>query len=120
MKSKWKRQSGVEIATDRAIPVALLVNELITNAAKYAYPTGHCRAWVQVSRSSDGTTIVSVRDEGVGLPPDFDLKSGKRLGMRLINAFTAQLKATLDIKRREPGTEFVLSVPPVAKLSEIR
>ena len=107
--------TGIEIATDRAITIALLVNELITNAAKYAYPTGHCHAWVQVSRSSDGTTFVSVRDEGVGLPPDFDLKSAKRLGMRLINAFTAQLKATLVIERREPGTEFILSVPLATK-----
>ena len=107
--------AGIEIATDRAIPVALLVNELITNTAKYAYPGGHCRAWVRISRSSDDIIIVSVRDEGIGLPPDFDIKSGKRLGMRLINAFTTQLKATLDIKRHTPGTEFVLSVPPVAK-----
>jgi len=106
--------SGIGIATDRAIPVALLVNELITNTAKYAYPGGHCRAWVRISRNSDDITIVSVRDEGIGLPPDFDIKSGKRLGMRLINAFTTQLKATLDIKRRAPGTEFTLSVPPVA------
>ena len=92
--------SGIEIATDRAIPVALLVNELITNAAKYAYPAGHCRAWVRVSRASDGVIIVSVRDEGIGLPADFDLKLGKRLGMRLINAFTTQLNATLTIERR--------------------
>ena len=101
---------GIEIATDRAIPVALLVNELITNAAKYAYPTGSCRAWVTIARADDTTTI-SVRDEGVGLPAGFDIRSGQRLGMRLVNAFTAQLAAKLDVKRREPGTEFVLSVP---------
>lgn len=107
--------TGIEIATDRAIPVALLVNELITNAAKYAYPSGHCRAWVRVVRGADDTTVVSVRDEGVGLPPDFDIKSGQRLGMRLINAFTAQLMANLDVKRRAPGTEFVLSVPAIPR-----
>lgn len=102
---------GIEIATDRAIPVALLVNELITNAAKYAYPSGICRAWVTVARGADHATIVSVRDEGVGLPPDFNIKSGQRLGMKLVNAFTTQLTATLDVKRRAPGTEFVLLVP---------
>lgn len=103
----------IEIATDRAIPIALLVNELVTNAAKYAYPAGNCRAWVKVTSDKDAAIVVSVRDEGIGLPPDFDLKSGRRLGMRLINAFTAQLAATLDVKRRKPGTEFVLSVPVV-------
>jgi two-component sensor histidine kinase len=102
---------GIEIATDRAIPVALLVNELITNAAKYAYPSGTCRAWLSVARGADHTIVVSVRDEGVGLPPDFDIKSGPRLGMKLVNAFTTQLRATLDVKRHSPGTEFVLSVP---------
>lgn len=101
---------AIEIATDRAIPVALLVNELITNAAKYAYPDGNCRAWVTLTRKDDAT-LVSVRDEGVGLPPDFDVKSGKRLGMRLVNAFSSQLQADLQVKRRTPGTEFVLAIP---------
>jgi len=103
--------SGIEISTDRAIPVALLVNELITNAVKYAYPSGGCSVWVQVARGENETTSVSVRDEGVGLPPGFDLKSGQRLGMRLVNAFITQLSATLEVQRRQPGTEFVLSIP---------
>ena len=105
---------GLEFPTDRAIPVALLVNELITNAAKYAYPSGNCHAWVAVGRDANHTTRVSVRDEGVGLPADFDLKAGKRLGMRLIKAFTTQLAGELEIKRRTPGSEFVLTVPPAA------
>ena len=66
---------------------------------------------MKVSRIEDDAIIISVRDEGAGLPPDFDIKSGKRLGMRLINAFTAQLTAKLDVKRHAPGTEFILSVP---------
>jgi len=111
--------SGLDIATDQAIHVALLANELITNAAKYAYPSGHCRAWVRVWRDS-GNTMISVRDEGIGLPADFDIKSGKRLGMRLINSFTTQLKATLEIKRHTPGTEFIVAVPAVAKVAAIR
>jgi two-component sensor histidine kinase len=104
-------ESGIEISTDRAIPVALLVNELITNAVKYAYPSGNCAVWVQVAKGDSETTSVSVRDEGVGLPPGFDIKSGQRLGMRLVNAFITQLSATLAVQRRDPGTEFVLSIP---------
>lgn len=81
---------GIVLSTDRAITVALLINELITNIAKYAYPSGHCRAWVNVSR--DGETItLSVRDEGVGLPPDVDETTSKGLGMRLVGAFAKQL-----------------------------
>jgi two-component sensor histidine kinase len=44
---------GVEIRTDRAIPAALLVNELVTNSAKYAYPAGNCRVWITLSRAQE-------------------------------------------------------------------
>jgi two-component sensor histidine kinase len=101
---------GLEIATDTAIPVALLVNELITNSTKYAYPGGACQVWVAVTRSEGETITISVRDEGIGLPADFDLKSGKRLGMRLVNALSEQVQAHLQVHRREPGTEFLFRI----------
>jgi two-component sensor histidine kinase len=104
-------QEGIVVHTDRAIPAVLLVNELITNAAKYAYPAGNCRVWVTLSRGPADNLIISVRDEGVGLPPSFDLKSGRRLGMRLVGAFTRQLEGDLQVSRRQPGTEFVLTMP---------
>ncbi len=106
-------QQGIEIRTDRAIPAVLLVNELITNVAKYAYPAGNCRVWVTLSRAPKDAVILSVRDEGVGLPPAFDIKSVKRLGMRLVDAFSKQLQADLQVIRRDPGTEFVLTLPRI-------
>jgi two-component sensor histidine kinase len=75
-------EQGVVVRTDRAVPAILLVNELITNAAKYAYPGQPCTVWVKLSREAEESVVISVRDEGAGLPPQFDLKSG-RLGMRL-------------------------------------
>ena len=105
----------IHCATDTAIPVALLVNELITNSAKYAYPDGGCEVWLDVSRSDDAISI-SVRDRGIGLPPEFDLNSGKRLGMRLVSALSSQVHADLQVRRHTPGTEFLLSIPaPPAK-----
>ena len=103
----------IHCATDTAIPVALLVNELITNSAKYAYPDGGCEVWLDVSRSGDAISI-SVRDRGIGLPPEFDLNSGKRLGMRLVSALSSQVHADLQVRRHTPGTEFLLSIsaPP--------
>jgi two-component sensor histidine kinase len=101
---------GVVIRTDRAIPAVLLVNELITNAAKYAYPDRECRVWVTLSRDSENAVSISVRDEGTGLPAQFDLRSG-RLGMRLVNSFAQQLQGELCVLRKDPGTEFVLSFP---------
>jgi len=107
--------TGLHCATDTAIPIALLVNELITNGAKYAYPDGGCEVWLDIARSGDNISI-SVRDRGVGLPEGFDVHSGKRLGMRLVTALSAQVHADLQVRRLTPGTEFLLTIPlPAAK-----
>lgn len=101
----------IEAAPDQAIPVALFVNELITNSAKYGHPDGKCEIWIEVVRG-DGKISVSVRDKGIGLPANFDPASRKGLGMRLVNAFTAQLGGSLEIRRHDPGVEFVLTFQP--------
>ena len=101
---------GVVIPTDRAVPAVLLVNELITNAAKHAHRGQDCKIWVTLSLAAGDAAVISVRDEGVGLPPEFDQKAG-RLGMRLVRAFTQQLRGDLEVSRKEPGTEFVLRFP---------
>jgi two-component sensor histidine kinase len=103
-------EGGIEIPLDQAIPAALFVNELITNSAKYAHPNSKCEVWVGVTQS-DSKVSVSVRDEGMGLPPNFEATSRKGLGMRLINAFTAQLVGNLEVRRHDPGVEFVLTFP---------
>jgi len=103
-------EEAVVIRTDRAVPAVLVVNELITNASKYAYPERGCRIWVTLSRSSERSVAISVRDEGIGLPPQFDLQSG-RLGMRLVTSFAQQLQGELQVLRKNPGAEFVLNFP---------
>ena len=104
-------QHDIMIATDRAIPIALMVNELITNAAKHAYKgqTGF-NIWVGLKQL--GNTIqVSIRDEGIGLPADFDLLKTKGLGMLLLRAFQQQLEATAAVNPKAKGTEFVVTIP---------
>ena len=94
--------------TDRAIGVALVVTELVANAAKHAYPNGtRGQIWVHLMHAGGGIARVSVRDEGVGLPVDFETKR-TGLGMRLTSALVKQTGAKLRIERRAPGTEFVL------------
>jgi two-component sensor histidine kinase len=105
-----RAESGIEIPIDQAIPVALLVNELITNSAKYGYPNSTCEAWIEVAQT-DSKVSVSVRDQGLGLSPDFEATSRKGLGMRLINAFAGQLGGSLEIRRHNPGVEFILVFP---------
>ena len=104
-------ESGISFDPERAIHVALIVNELVTNACKYAYAdTSGAQVWVRGWR--DGKSVcVSVRDEGVGLPPDFDLAAGKGLGMRIVAALSSQLGATFKALNAPRGAEFVLVVP---------
>jgi two-component sensor histidine kinase len=98
------------MSTDRAIRVALLVTELVSNAAKHAYPDGkQGRIQVSVTRGDGETACICVRDEGVGLPPAFDLESrGRGLGMRLAKALAQQSEARITVKRLANGTEFVI------------
>jgi two-component sensor histidine kinase len=103
---------GIFVRTDWAISIALIVNELITNAAKYAYKDkARGTIWIVVDRVGQDAFSISVRDEGIGLPADFDLHKAKRLGMRIVTAFAKQVNATLEVRSRSPGTEFVLSIP---------
>jgi two-component sensor histidine kinase len=102
---------GIEIATDRAISSALIVNELVANACKYAYPNGTGDIWVAISRLGESGFFISVRDAGIGIDPDFEPRKGKGLGMRLVSAFAKQLGGTVQINARNPGTEFVVSIP---------
>jgi two-component sensor histidine kinase len=106
---------NVEIATDRAIPLALIVNELMTNAAKYAYEgRNDGTIWVRVTRDDDMLTL-RVRDAGAGLPDGFDPRKAKGLGMRIVVAFVEQLEGELSVRALDKGTEFVVTVPLGAK-----
>jgi two-component sensor histidine kinase len=102
--------AGIEIPPDQAIPVALFVNEFITNSAKYGHPDRKCEVWIEVARNNEAMSV-SVRDKGIGLPPDFEPTSSKGLGMRLANAFASQLGGKFEIRRHDPGADFVLTFP---------
>lgn len=109
----------IELSTDRVIPLALIVNELLTNVFKYAYPNGdgeNVRVRVQSHREGD-RLIVEVCDEGVGLPADFDPGRGGGLGMRLVVALTNQLDAELQVVRQEKGATFRVVVPLVQEMA---
>jgi len=112
-------QPGIIISTDRAISAALIVNELVSNAAKHAYRGGDAgRIWVSVGTTSDGALSISVRDEGGGLPVGFQMDKGKGLGSRMVHALADQLDARVAVVARNPGVEFILTAPIAAQPSE--
>lgn len=99
-----------ELPTDKVIPLALIVNELVTNAVKYAYPVGtHGIIQVRFESAQDGSFAVLVADEGVGLPPGFDPAATKSLGMRMVSALLGQVGAELSCASGSGGTKFTIS-----------
>jgi PAS domain S-box-containing protein len=92
----------VEIGLDLAVPLGLLLNELVSNCLTHAFPEGRRgRVRVRIVRDQDeiggGTMRVSVEDDGIGLPDDFDRTSTRTLGLRLVAALSEQLRGRFSI-----------------------
>lgn len=106
---------GVEAGLDTAIPIGLIVNELVTNAIKYAFPMGvprpgseECEIVISALKRDDAFTL-AVSDNGAGMPPDLDWRSCPSLGLRLVGMLGEhQLGGQLRVDRTE-GTRFVLT-----------
>ena len=102
----------ISIFADRAILIGLIINELVTNAGKYAYPDRPGGPiWVTVAEIEKRVVALSIRDEGVGLPANFDLARSRRLGTRLVSALSGQLGAELTKPASATGSNFALLVP---------
>jgi PAS domain S-box-containing protein len=100
------------VTTDRAIPLALVVNELVTNAFKYAYPVEGSGGRVSVGVDlNNGEIAITVKDHGVGLPAGFSVAGGGNLGMVLIGSLLAQLSGRIEAADNAPGTCFTVTVP---------
>lgn len=98
------------LAVDRAIPCGLILNELITNALKHAFP-GSRRGAVRVTlERKNGRVMLGVGDDGVGIPPGVEPARAGSLGMRLISVLVDQLDGKLEIHRGN-GTAFCISFP---------
>ena len=111
-KLTFEAPEEIQFAADRAILVALVINELVLNAGKHAYPNSSGGSiWVRVIRSKWDLVQISVRDDGVGLPAGFDPSTSKRLGSRLIDALAKQLGAELTRPVSAIGANFTLLIP---------
>jgi two-component sensor histidine kinase len=111
-KIEFDAPQEIQFAADRAILVGLVINELVSNAGKYAYPDRPSGSiWVRLVQSDRDAISVAVRDEGAGLPLNFDVMTSKRLGTRLVTALASQLGAELTRPMSPIGTNFTLLVP---------
>ncbi|MBD0345718.1 MAG: PAS domain S-box protein [Coleofasciculus sp. Co-bin14] len=98
----------VSLNIDTAIPCGLIINELVSNALKYAFPNNSLGT-ITVTLHSDKNEgfILTVKDNGVGLPGDWDVKSAKSLGIQLVKILTKQLKGTIELDKHI-GSKFII------------
>jgi len=100
------------ISADKAIPLGLLINELVTNSAKHAYPEGSGEIDVSGERRGDDLHV-EVSDRGIGLPKDFDIEEPRAsLGFKVINSLLAQIDGRIAVIANAPkGVTVRLDVP---------
>ncbi|MGF6272400.1 PAS domain S-box-containing protein [Massilia sp. UYP11] len=98
----------VEVGLDLAVPLGLLLNELVSNSLKHAFPAGR-RGTIRVTLApepGEGAAAgeqrlqLTVHDDGIGLPPETDRTSPRTLGLRLVAALSEQLHAKLVFENR--------------------
>lgn len=96
------------LGMDSAIPCGLIINELVSNSLKHAFPEGKKgEINIAMSRdSSDGITLV-VADNGIGFPQRLDFLNAESLGLQLVATLVGQLDATISLNR-DSGTEFTI------------
>jgi len=101
----------VQLSIDRAIPAGLIINELVTNALRHAFPGGRAGALHVAVRQVEGELLeIVVADDGVGIPAEVDPRLPGSLGLDLVFTFADQLEATVDFDRTA-GTRFALRFP---------
>ena len=106
--------NGITLDLSRATPCGLIINELLTNSLKYAFPASFdcetirgvsCRIDVNMMEDA-GSYILTVRDNGIGLPREFDIATTKTLGLKLVNFLAKhQLRASFEVHSAS-GAEF--------------
>jgi PAS domain S-box-containing protein len=98
----------VTLKLDTAIPCGLIINELVSNALKYAFPNkSHGTIYITLHFDGDAHYTLTVRDDGIGLPPNLEIKNVNSLGLKLVEVLAKQLEGTLQVNSRF-GTEFSL------------
>jgi two-component system, sensor histidine kinase PdtaS len=106
---EW-RIEAIPVDVKSALPWGLLINELVTNALKYAFPPGK-GGLIRIDLAKSGDRIeLAVSDDGVGPPEDFDPERSGGLGLDIVRMMSSQLGGTLSFDRNG-GTTFVVRVP---------
>jgi PAS domain S-box-containing protein len=97
---------NVSLPLDTAIPLGLILNELLSNCLKHAFPgDGNGEIRIMLRRLAENGYELLVGDDGVGLPPGLDLQRAETLGFQLVDTLVKQLEGEIET-RAGPGAEF--------------
>jgi len=99
----------VLLSVDRAMPAGLIMNELVTNSIKHAFPNGHGGIISVALTGGTEDIVLEVGDTGVGLPQGFCIGEGGSLGLRLVRILATQLGGTIDWRNGGAGAHFTLT-----------
>ncbi|WP_337866926.1 sensor histidine kinase [Ignavibacterium sp.] len=101
---------NISVEIDIAIPTGLIVNEVVTNSIKHAFP-GRQKGRIDITLEKKNHIIsLTVKDNGIGVPVDFDQNNNKSLGLQLIKLLVVQLNGKYKIYR-EQGTTVQIEIP---------
>jgi PAS domain S-box-containing protein len=100
---------NIFLEIDVAVPCGLIINELISNSLKYAFPD-ESKGKIQIDLYCDNEREITliISDNGIGLPKDFDFQNPETLGLQLVNNLVEQLEGTIEINGNN-GTEFKIT-----------
>lgn len=99
---------GVELDIDRAIPFGLMLNELVSNSFKYAFPHDeeNGKIYIHLRKRNDQEGFFEYTDNGIGLPDDTDERAKSSMGIRLMNRLANQLQTNLNVDKTSDGVRF--------------
>ncbi len=100
----------IRVETDKAVPIGLMVNELVTNSLKYAYPDGEMgQVRVSLTRSAEDCRVrLVVEDDGIGYPGPDTAPRGSGMGAMIVKSMARTLGATVELDRTHKGTRFIV------------
>jgi PAS domain S-box-containing protein len=100
----------IKVGINTAVPLGLIINELISNSLKHAFPGGCAGKIMIFTEKNDDGIVIRVKDNGVGIPEHVDPCNTESLGLMLIQSLSEQLGATISLDRK-CGTSYTITIP---------
>lgn len=108
--------SNVDLNIDTSIPLGIIINEIVTNSLKHAFPNGRKGTIsIQVEKLNHPYFVMYLSDDGVGLPSDINFDKSSSFGLSLIKSLAHQLKGEVEFDPTDKGTRYILQFQEIVK-----